>query len=103
MISEKHCLADYSYAEFHSIVEELIKTTGSPAWQERLLELLIELVAYPDGSDLIYYPSNEEDGNAEKVMALIVKWRKSRGLPLFRDQNATKASSEPTSACGKHK
>jgi hypothetical protein len=103
VISEKHCLADYSYAQFHSIVEELIQATGSPDWQERLLEPFIEFVAYPDGSDLVFYPSNEEDGNAEKVMALIVKWRKSWGLPLFRDQNATKASSEPTPACGKHK
>ncbi|MGE8060547.1 bacteriocin immunity protein [Pseudomonas sp. NPDC089547] len=84
--SGKHCLADYTYAEFQSIVEALIQAEGSPAWQDRLLELFIELVAHPAGSDLIYYPGNVEDINAETVMALIVKWRESKGLPLFRDQ-----------------
>ncbi|MFF7062175.1 bacteriocin immunity protein [Pseudomonas sp. NPDC008258] len=84
--SEKHCLTNYTYAEFQSIVKALIQAEGSPAWQDRLLELFIELVAHPAGSDLIYYPGNEEDGNAETVMALIVKWRESKGLSLFRDQ-----------------
>ena len=84
---DRHCLEEYSYDEFLSIVEELIQATGSAAWQDRLLELFIELVAHPEGSDLIYYPSCGQGGSAEQVMTSIVTWRKSKGLPLFRDQN----------------
>ncbi len=85
VISQKHSLADYSYSEFRSIVDELIQATGSSAWQDRLLEYFIELVAHPDGSDLIYYPGDEQEGCAEQVMARIVAWRKSKGLSVFRD------------------
>ncbi|MNE98592.1 Colicin-E7 immunity protein [compost metagenome] len=50
-----------------------------------MLEYFIELVAHPDGSDLIYYPGDEQKGCAEQVMARIVAWRKSKGLSVFRD------------------
>lgn len=85
VISQKHTLADYSHSEFRSIVEDLIQATGSPAWQDQLLEHFVELVAHPDGSDLIYYPRNGQKGSIEQVIARIVEWRKSKGLPIFRD------------------
>ncbi|KIY40094.1 colicin immunity protein [Pseudomonas sp. 10-1B] len=85
VINQKHNLADYSYSEFRTIVEDLIQATGPMAWQDRLLEHFIELVAHPDGSDLIYYSGDEQDGSAEQVMTRIVTWRKSKGLSLFRD------------------
>ncbi|MCE7763839.1 bacteriocin immunity protein [Pseudomonas putida] len=81
VISLKHSLADYSYSEFRSIVDALIQATGAQDWQDRLLEHFIELVAHPDGSDLIYYTQD----CAEQVMARIVAWRQSKGLSVFRD------------------
>ncbi|WP_082432279.1 bacteriocin immunity protein [Pseudomonas sp. NBRC 111124] len=85
MISQKHLLADYTCAEFRTVVEELLQASGTSAWQDRLLEHLIEMTEHPDGSDLLYYPANELEGCAMGVIARIIAWRKSKGLPLFKD------------------
>ncbi|ABZ00431.1 TPA: bacteriocin immunity protein [Pseudomonas putida] len=85
MISLKQDLADYSYSEFRSIVDALIQATGSREWQERLLEHFIELVAHPDGSDLIYYTGDKPEDCTGQVMTRIVAWRASKGLSVFRD------------------
>lgn len=85
MISKKRSLADYTYAEFNAAVEELLRAAGTSAWQDRLLEHFIEMVEHPDRSDLIYYPRNPQEGCAEQVTARIMAWRKSKGMPLFKD------------------
>ncbi|AJQ50638.1 MULTISPECIES: bacteriocin immunity protein [Pseudomonas] len=84
VIRLKHCLADYSYDEFRSLVEALIQATGSRAWQDRLLEHFIEVVEHPDGADLIYYPEEERGRCSEQVMARILEWRASKRLAVFR-------------------
>ncbi|MFJ4431922.1 bacteriocin immunity protein [Pseudomonas sp. NPDC089395] len=86
MISKKRNLADYTDAEFKAVVEELLKAAGTSAWQDRLLEHFIEMAEHPDGSDLIYYPRNPQEGCAEQVIARIIAWRKSKGMPLFKDE-----------------
>ncbi|BDM24707.1 MULTISPECIES: bacteriocin immunity protein [Pseudomonas] len=85
VISQKHSLADYTCAEFAAIVEELLHAAGSSAWQDRLLEHFIDMAGHPNGSDLIYYPVTEQEGCTERVIARIIAWRKSQGLPLFKD------------------
>ncbi|MDR2318029.1 MAG: bacteriocin immunity protein [Pseudomonas sp.] len=84
VISLKRSLTDYSYDEFRSIVEALIQATGSRDWQDRLLEHFIEVVAHPDGADLIYNPE-QQASCAEQVVARIVAWRRSNELPVFSD------------------
>jgi hypothetical protein len=85
VIGHKHCLADYTYSEFEALVEELLQAAGTSAWQDRLLEHFIDLVAHPDGSDLIYYSESEKEGRATQVIARIMAWRKTNGLPLLKD------------------
>ncbi len=85
VISQKHSIADYTCAEFRSVVEELLQATGTSAWQDRLLEHFIDVAEHPGGSDLLYYPANELEGYAVAVIARIIAWRKSKGLPLFKD------------------
>ncbi|MFJ4347835.1 bacteriocin immunity protein [Pseudomonas sp. NPDC089401] len=85
MISQKHSLADYTCAEFRPVVEELLQATGTPAWQDRLLEHFIDITEHPEGSDLLYYPANEREGCAMGVIARIIAWRKSKGLSQFKD------------------
>jgi hypothetical protein len=85
VISQKHSFADYTCAEFRTVVEELLQASGTSAWQDRLLEHFIEMAEHPDGSDLLYYPANELEGCALGVIARIIAWRKSKGLSLFKD------------------
>ncbi|RRV46201.1 bacteriocin immunity protein [Pseudomonas sp. p106] len=35
----------------------------------------------PNGSDLIYHPNSEHECSAEQVIARIMAWRRSKGLP----------------------
>lgn len=83
--SQKQNLADYTYAEFESVVEELLQAAGTSAWQDRLLEHFIAVAGHPDGSDLIYYTETAHECCAEQVIAQVVAWRKSQGLALFKD------------------
>lgn len=85
MIGQKRSISDYTQAEFRMIVEELIQAAGTSAWQDRLLEHFIDVVEHPAGSDLIYHPASEAQGCAGQVIADVVAWRRSQGLPVFRD------------------
>ena len=85
MISRKKSLADYTYTEFRGVVEELLQAAGTSVWQDRLLEHFIEVAGHPDGSDLLYYPESEQQGCASQVIARVIAWRKSKGLPLLKE------------------
>lgn len=74
VISQKHSLADYTCAEFRTVVEELLQAFGTSAWQDRLLEHFIDMAEHPDGFDLLYYPANELEGCAVGVIARIIGW-----------------------------
>ncbi|MFJ3075794.1 bacteriocin immunity protein [Pseudomonas sp. NPDC087029] len=63
-----------------------LEATGTSAWQDCLLEHFIELAGHPEGSDLIYNPVNPQAGCAEGLIASIIGWQKSNGLPLFKDE-----------------
>ncbi|TOO02652.1 bacteriocin immunity protein, partial [Vibrio parahaemolyticus] len=49
-----------------------------------LLENFIATTEHPDGSDLIYYPENSEDGTPENIVRIVKEWRLSQGLPCFK-------------------
>ncbi|ECI2309940.1 bacteriocin immunity protein, partial [Salmonella enterica subsp. enterica serovar Infantis] len=36
-------------------------------------------------SDFIYYPDTPENDSPEGALNEVIKWRKSQGLPLFKD------------------
>ncbi|MFQ9949402.1 MAG: bacteriocin immunity protein [Escherichia coli] len=35
--------------------------------------------------DLIFYPNSQEDGEPENILKIVKEWRRSQGLPLFKD------------------
>ncbi|EIG1231045.1 bacteriocin immunity protein, partial [Salmonella enterica] len=35
--------------------------------------------------DLLFYPENPGDDEPEKVVKIVKEWRRSQGLPLFKD------------------
>lgn len=54
---------------------------------DRLLDMLSRVVGTGQVSDFIYYPANPEDDSPEGALSEIISWRKSQGLPLFKDSN----------------
>ncbi|EFU5019627.1 bacteriocin immunity protein [Salmonella enterica] len=47
-----------------------------------------KITSHPDGPDLIYHTIDEEDCNPEGITKVVKAWRKSQGLPLFKNSEA---------------
>ncbi|TYC88820.1 bacteriocin immunity protein [Vibrio anguillarum] len=77
-------LEDYTELEFLELLNTIISAEGSDEYQDELLENFIATTEHPEGSDLIYYPENPEDGKSESIVRIVREWRLSQGLPGFK-------------------
>ena len=77
-------LENYTESEFLELLNTIINAEGSDDFQDELLENFIATTEHPDGSDLIYYPENPEDGTPENIVRIVKEWRLSQGLPVFK-------------------
>ncbi|MCU1789360.1 bacteriocin immunity protein [Pectobacterium polaris] len=50
-----------------------------------LTEHIVKITGHPEGSDLIFYPPDGREDSPEGIVNEIKRWRKSQGLPLFKD------------------
>ncbi|PSV20453.1 bacteriocin immunity protein [Photobacterium sp. GB-27] len=80
----KDTINDYTEIEFIYLINEIIESKGTNDYQDELLEHFCQITEHPDGSDLIYYPENENDGNPERIVEIVKSWRNSQGLSLFK-------------------
>ena len=78
-------LEKYTESEFKELILFIINAEGSENYQDQLLENFITITAHPDGSDLIYYPSDPEDATPERIVQIVKEWRLSQGLPCFKE------------------
>ncbi|ENT4678784.1 bacteriocin immunity protein [Salmonella enterica] len=85
----KEKLESYTESEFKKILDEFYANhRSSPSlkgdelelYLDNLLDFLTVLVGTGEVSDFIYYPDTPEGALNE-----VIKWRKSQGLPLFKD------------------
>ncbi|WP_392397386.1 bacteriocin immunity protein [Citrobacter sedlakii] len=90
----KDRLEDYTENEFLEILYEFRKNTRKEKelkgkkpdeYFDMLMDNFIKVTNHPKGSDLIVFPDKDEDGEPSKVLELVKNWRKSQGLPLFKD------------------
>ncbi|KHT42849.1 bacteriocin immunity protein [Pectobacterium brasiliense] len=87
----KEKLEDYTEAEFISYLKEFFDNPLGLRGKElethidSLVEHFDKIVFHPEGNGLIFYPSDERDDSPEGVLNEIKRWRKSQGLPLFKD------------------
>lgn len=81
----KNNFSEYTKDEFISLISEICDAIGDDDYQDSLLEHLIKITEYPSVSDVIYYPADGADDSPEGIVNSIVEWRKSQGLPLFKD------------------
>ncbi|QHM75768.1 bacteriocin immunity protein [Enterobacter bugandensis] len=87
MMELKPRFEDYTENEFESFMEDIFRENTAPDDDklDELLEHFEKITSHPDGSDLIYYTVDEEDCNPKGVTKVVKAWRKSQGLPLFKD------------------
>lgn len=92
----KDNLSEFTIEEFIRFLNEFysdLRSSPSPKGQELeeyldvILDKIITVVGTPKAGDFIYYPTKPENDSPEGVIEEIVNWRKSQGLPLFKDSN----------------
>ena len=94
MFNFKEKLEDYTEREFLELLEEI----GNDTRKEQNLKgdklenyiiygvnHFIRITEHPAQSDLIFYPEKPEDGEFENIIRIVKEWRRSQGLPLFKD------------------
>ncbi|ECH3332999.1 bacteriocin immunity protein, partial [Salmonella enterica] len=52
---------------------------------DRLTEHFTEITGHPAQGDLIFYPESVEAREPENILKIVREWRRSQGLPLFKD------------------
>ncbi|AWC96099.1 MULTISPECIES: bacteriocin immunity protein [Enterobacterales] len=80
----KKSISDYTETEFKKFIEAIINCDGDEKTQDNNLEHFINVTEHPDGSDLIYYPENNNDGSADAIIKEIKTWRSKNGKPGFK-------------------
>ena len=90
----KDNITEYTEAEFFKILCEFtpekieqrtVSSDEMEAYLDKLLDKLIVITGTGYVSDFIYYPESSDADCPEGVLNEVKKWRKSQGLPLFKD------------------
>ncbi|HDC2402948.1 TPA: bacteriocin immunity protein [Salmonella enterica] len=94
MFNFKENVADYTEKEFIELLEEIVTATSKDKslkgkklekYLDTLVDHFIKITGHPKKGDLIFYPNPPEDGEPEKIIKIVKEWRRSQGLPLFKD------------------
>lgn len=90
----KENIKDYTEFEFIQFLKEfrILTKDGRPLrgkelddYSDMLLKHFIDITEHPAQSDLIFYPENPGDDEPENIVKIVKEWRRSQGLPLFKD------------------
>ncbi|HGG4254173.1 TPA: bacteriocin immunity protein [Salmonella enterica subsp. salamae serovar 42:z29:-] len=94
MFNFKEKIEDYTEKEFLELLGELINATSKDKslkgqqLEKYLIALFyhfIRITEHPKKGDLICYPENPGDEEPENIVNIVKEWRRSQGLPLFKD------------------
>lgn len=94
MFKFKQNLEEYTEDEFIEFLNELISPDKSlkgkrlENYWDKLMDHFIEITGHPKKGDLVAYPEKPEDDEPENIMRIVKEWRKSQGLPLFKDSES---------------
>lgn len=82
----KNKLEEYTEAEFLAFLNTIFNDDYDTEQQtDDAVSEFERLTQHPDGSDLIFYPNDNDDDSPEGVLARVKKWRSENGLPLFKN------------------
>ncbi len=90
----KYKIYFYTEGEFLEMLEEIVNATSKDKslkgkklekYLDTLVDHFIKITQHPLMSDLIYYPAKKGDDEPENILKIVKEWRRSQGLPLFKD------------------
>ncbi|WP_025901351.1 bacteriocin immunity protein [Tatumella sp. UCD-D_suzukii] len=78
-------ISDYTEQEFLDFVRNLFDVSNTTEAEDikNILEFK-RLTEHPDGSDLIYYPSENREDSPEGVVQEVKEWRQVNGKSGFK-------------------
>lgn len=94
MFNFKEKIENYTEMEFLELLGEIrndTRTEKSLKGDELenyivfIVNHFIHITEHPAKGDLIFYPENPGDEEPEKILQIVKEWRRSQGLPLFKD------------------
>ncbi|EAN1751307.1 bacteriocin immunity protein [Salmonella enterica] len=94
VIEFKKSINDYTEEEFIEFLHEFRKATRKnnslkgkelDAYLDNLMDHFIKITEHPKQGDLIAYPESPEAREPKNIIRIVKEWRKSKGLPLFKD------------------
>lgn len=84
----------YTENEFLEMLEQIINATSKDKslkgkkleqYLDTLVDHFIKITEHPAKGDLIFYPESPGDEEPENIIKIVKEWRRSQGLPLFKD------------------
>lgn len=79
-------LSDFTEAEFLQFVTDIVEVNANTEQEHHAWVVKFEqLVQHPKGNGLIYYPDDCDGDSPEDIVKTVKAWRRSQGLPLFKD------------------
>ncbi|WES68031.1 bacteriocin immunity protein [Superficieibacter sp. HKU1] len=94
MISFKKNIEDITEEEFFELLEQIINVTSKDKtlkgkelerYVDDMVDYFIKITEHPAKGDLIFYPEKRGDDEPENILKIVKEWRRSQGLPLFKD------------------
>ncbi|MUI60477.1 bacteriocin immunity protein [Pseudomonas aeruginosa] len=82
---ESKKISDYTEAEFFSLISELFnRDFSSEEERDAVVYAIVNAAEHPDGTDIIFYPKEDEEDSPEGVLKRIKEWRATKSLPDFK-------------------
>jgi len=82
---DKTNITEYTEAEFLALVKKICDADyDSENKHTEAVLLFKKLTEHPDGSDLIYYPKQDQEDSPEQIVNTVKEWRAANGKPGFK-------------------
>ena len=86
-MNHKKTLPEYTEEEFLELIREIDRANEHEPDHVlgKLLQYFCDITEHPSGTDLLYRPVSEEQGEPENVLLIVKKWRADNGKPGFKN------------------
>ncbi|MGP6380931.1 bacteriocin immunity protein [Yersinia bercovieri] len=79
-------LTEYTENEFLELIKTLFDGGfRSEEARDVVVNAIVDAAEHPDGTDILFYPSNDSEDSPEGVLNVIKKWRAENGKPGFKE------------------
>ncbi|MEF1286123.1 bacteriocin immunity protein [Vibrio sp. M250220] len=85
MIELKESITDYTEPEFLELINSISNNSLSEPEEDKLILHFSKIVKHPDGTDLLFYPKDNQDDSPKGIIKEISRWYNEQGWPCFKE------------------